>query len=54
MKLRGDGGPRGGWFFDEPRRRKVSRRGTVATGTSPRDRLDPSITLDVVVWDLPG
>ena len=28
-------------------------RGTV-TGTSPADSTDPSTTLDVVVWDLPG
>ncbi|MEU4446830.1 hypothetical protein AB0K14_36310 [Actinosynnema sp. NPDC050801] len=115
VKLHGDGGPRGGWFFDEadpkagftmgdlayggagtvtshkvadlpddasphqPRCAELLRatagitrapahignafcfttRGgrvghAVVTGTSPRDPLDPSITVDVVVWDLPG
>lgn len=112
VTLRGDGGPRGGWFFDEPPPREAFTTGDLAyggagtvtgddvadlpddtpprqarcaellhgtagltrapaylgnafcfttrggrvghavvTGASPRDPLDPSITLDVVVWD---
>ncbi|MFI9009746.1 hypothetical protein ACIGNX_21190 [Actinosynnema sp. NPDC053489] len=113
VKVRGDGGPGSGWFFDQPPPREGSSLGDLAygdattvtsdkvadlpddavpdqarcaellnatagitrassrvgnafcfttrggrvghavvTGTSPRDPLDPSTTLDVVVWDL--